>query len=506
MKKRYTGVSPGVYLTGAAAARTGDEMSGPALLLAALTAAGPAAEASSLLAAVTAAAAVGGPVFGMVLDRSARPGRLLAVALALHAAGLLLVLSALGRLPYALVLVIAVGTGLSGPALSGGWTAQLPRVAPPEGVARATALDAMTFGAASLIGPALAGTTAELLGATAAVLLSATLIAAALPVAWTLPARRPVAGRGPYRGTAVEGVPPRSGAVGQVPHRNVGADGDPQRYAAADGYPNRYAAADGDPNRYAAADGDPHRNTAVDGAQHQSTVARRAPHESTTADDDPHQNTAARRAPHGSAVLGDLAAGVRCIGRSPSLAGATVTSVASCAAQGVLITCTPLLGARFVGGAGRGALLLSGIAVASLAASAVLARSPGRRLTPDAVVRIGALLQAAALALAATGRPALLAATVVLAGAGEGPQLTALFAVRHREAPERLRGQVFTTGASLKIAGFALGAAVAGPMADWSLHGALLTAAGLHVAGALFASAGHPTRKKHPNKQGALDR
>ncbi|MFJ4340057.1 hypothetical protein [Streptomyces sp. NPDC088915] len=65
-----------------------------------------------------------------------------------------------------------------------------------------------------------------------------------------------------------------------------------------------------------------------------------------------------------------------------------------------------------------------------------------------------------------------------VAGIGEGPQLTALFAVRHREAPERLRSQVFTTGASLKTTGFALGAAVAGPVATWSLPGALLLAAG----------------------------
>ncbi|MGW7253908.1 MFS transporter [Streptomyces sp. NPDC054834] len=254
---------------------------------------------------------------------------------------------------------------------------------------RATALDAMTFGAASLAGPALAGIAAGLLGAPAAVVLSVTLIGAALPVAWTLPGR-------PGTGAAV------------------------------------------------------------------------------------------RPGPRAGTVVGDLTAGVRCIGRSPSLARATLTSVASCAAQGMLITCTPVLGARSLGGAGRGALLLSGIAVVSLAANAVFARLPGRGLTPDRVVRSGALLQAAALTLAATGRPAPLAAAVVLAGAGQGPQLTALFAVRHREAPERLRSQVFTTGASLKITGFALGAAVAGPMIGRSLPGTLLTAAGVQVVGALF--------------------
>ena len=56
-------------------------------------------------------------------------------------------------------------------------------------------------------------------------------------------------------------------------------------------------------------------------------------------------------------------------------------------------------------------------------------------------------------------------AAVALAGVADGPQLTAVFAVRHREAPARLRAQVFTTAASLKIAAGALGAALAGHLA-----------------------------------------
>lgn len=70
-----------------------------------------------------------------------------------------------------------------------------------------------------------------------------------------------------------------------------------------------------------------------------------------------------------------------------------------------------------------------------------------------------------------------------------GSTETALFAVRHREAPERLRGQIFTTGASLKLTGFAVGAAAAGPLATWSLPGALLTAAGIQLLAALSFSA-----------------
>ncbi|MGW3215382.1 MFS transporter [Streptomyces parvus] len=363
------------YLVGALLARTGDEMAGPALLLAAFTLTGSATGASSLLAAVTVSAAIGGPVLGALLDRSPRPGRLLAGALALYAAGLTVVLGGLGRVPVAVTLLVAVVTGLLGPALSGGWTAQLPRTVPAARLPRANALDAMTFGVAGLAGPVLAGGAAEALGAPTAVVVSAVFIAAAAPAAWRLP--------------PVSGPTARSQA---------------------------------------------------------------AP------------------------VTGIVTSGVRAIAGSRPLARATLTSVLSCAAQGMMIACLPLLGERAAGGAGFGAALLSCAALSALLANAVLARHP-HAIAPDTVLWAAPLLQAAALALAATGGPVALVMAVTVMGLAEGPQLTALFAVRHREAPERLRAQVFTTGSSLKITGFAVGAAVAGALADRFLPGALLIAA-----------------------------
>ncbi|GHE08296.1 hypothetical protein GCM10010339_56130 [Streptomyces alanosinicus] len=363
------------YAAGAVAARAGDEMSGPALMLAGYAVAGSASRASALLAAVMAAAAAGGPVLGAVLDRQRRPGRLLAAALVLYATGLVAILMGLGRLPFTVTLLIAVLTGLLGPALSGGWTGQLPRVVPGERLPRATALDAMTFGMASLTGPVLAGGLTQALGASTAVVVSAALIGSAAPAAWTLPGR-----------------------------------------------------------------------------------------------------TARAREARRTSLIGELAAGTRVIVKRPRLARATLASVVCCAAQGMLTACVPPLGARVLGGAGRGALLLSCAAVSALAANAVLARFP-QALTPDSVIWAAALVQAGALALAATGRPATLVLALLLAGIGEGPQLTALFAIRHREAPDQLRGQIFTTGASLKITGFAAGAALAGPLATWTLPGTLAVAA-----------------------------
>jgi hypothetical protein len=85
---------------------------------------------------------------------------------------------------------------------------------------------------------------------------------------------------------------------------------------------------------------------------------------------------------------------------------------------------------------------------------------------------------------------------VAVVGAGEGPQLTALFAVRHRESPEHMRGQIFTTAASLKIGGMAAGAALAGTLAGRSLTGCLLVAAGIELcAAAAYLLIGRPARR-----------
>ncbi|WP_098008938.1 MFS transporter [Streptomyces sp. sk226] len=437
MRKRY---SLRRYLVGAVVARAGDEMAGPALMLAGFAVAGSSVEASSLLAGVTLSAAIGGPLLGALLDRAARPGRLLAGALVLYATGLGAILAGLGRLPFAVTVLIAAVTGLAGPALSGGWTAQLPGVVPGDRLPRANALDAMTFSAAALTGPALAGGVAEVAGAPWAVVASVMLVALALPAAWTLPARSPVR-------------PTRAREEGAArPVRPVCPDGtgSPER-PAREGRPGRSAQVRGDR-------GDRGTRTA------------------TMAD--------------------DLLAGARIIVARPALARATLASTVSCVAQGMLTACVPLLGERVLGGAGRGAALLSCAAVSALLATAVLARFP-RALAPGTVIWAGALVQAAALASAATGSPLVLVVAVLATGCAEGPQLAALFTVRHREAPERLRGQVFTTGASVKITGFAVGAATAGPLATRSLPAALLLAAAVAAAAAPAYFAIRADRRPH---------
>ena len=191
----------------------------------------------------------------------------------------------------------------------------------------------------------------------------------------------------------------------------------------------------------------------------------------------------------GLASLGrQMAAGFAAIAARRPLLRATVTSVLSYAGIGMLLVCCPVLGTERLGSPARGALLISALAVTSLTANAVLARRPGPpprgRPRPDTWVLASTLVIGVSMAAAALAPGWLILVAVALGGAGEGPQLTALLAVRHRETPANLRGQVYTTAASLKIGGLAAGAALGGPLAGWSVTGCLLIAAGIELAAA----------------------
>ncbi|GAQ53506.1 MFS transporter [Streptomyces acidiscabies] len=182
-------------------------------------------------------------------------------------------------------------------------------------------------------------------------------------------------------------------------------------------------------------------------------------------------------------LLPDLRAGFRALLRIRPLARATLTSTLSHAGLGAFTAVTPFLGVQAFGAESAGAFLLAVLAFASLLASLALARRPGV-LSPDALLLASTVLIGSAFLLAVVDP---LAASV-LAGLGAGPQLVAVFAIRHREAPERLRGQVFSTGASLKISGYAVGAGVAAVCPPGE---ALVAAAGfqaLAVAGFLVLS------------------
>jgi MFS family permease len=193
-----------------------------------------------------------------------------------------------------------------------------------------------------------------------------------------------------------------------------------------------------------------------------------------------------------------VAAGFAAIVTRRPLLRATVTSVVSYAGIGMLLVCCPVLGAQRLGGSARGALLISAIAAASLIANWILAHWPLRG-QPDVRVLASTVVIGVSMAAAAAAPGWLTLAAVALGGIGEGPQLTALFAVRHRESPEHMRGQIFTTAASLKVGGLAAGAALAGPLAGRSVAACLFVAAGFELcAAAAYVLIGPPAKAARP--------
>jgi len=381
-EKRYTLTH---YLFGALPARLGDEMSGQAILLLGLAVSGSAALGSSLLAALTVSAALGGPLLGAILDRSPRPGRVLALSLGLYASGLLLVALLLGHAPIWIPISLALVSGFLMPSISGGWSSQLKSFVADEQVSRASAIDATTFNLAGLAGPALAGLIAAWFGASWAVVALVVFLLAALPMAWSLPRRQ------------------------------------------------------------------------------------------------------THKEDHTTSFRYDISAGFKVIRTNKALLRVTLTSVISYLGIGMLWVICPLIGSVVLGNTGYGGVLMSVLSVGALIATAAYAKWPTRH-SPDTVTFVTTLVLAVAMfILAFSGNAFVVLAAMLIAGLADGPQLAAIFAVRHREAPERHRSQVFTTGASLKITAAAIGALLAGQLAGSSLQLTILAACAVQtLAAALF--------------------
>jgi MFS family permease len=369
----------GWYLAGATLARMGDELSGPALLLFVVAVSGSGRRASVIYGGLTIAAGVGGPLFGIALDRSGRPGRLLATTIFAYGAGLGAVAVLAERAAAPVGFAVAAVVGLLAPALAGGWTSQLAAVVPAERLPRGHALDAATYNVASLAGPALAAGIAATLGAGWAIAGAVGLLLAAVPLAAALPPR-----------------------------------------------------------------------------EHAPEPAGRAV----------------------TAVASELAAGFRAIVMVPGLRRITAASCVAFFGYGVFIVSCPVLGRDRLGAGSDGVLLLCVAAAAGLLTTGLMARWPPSwrpEITFLAATAVAAL--AYLLPALAAGRVALLGGAAVL-GMADGPQLASIFAIRQRDAPRRLRGQIFTTAASVKLTSGAIGALAGGALLGAGADRALLAAAG----------------------------
>lgn len=155
MSAPATSSLPG-YLSTATLCRSATESAGPALLIVAVATLGSATTGSYLVACLTASAAIGGPVVGALVDRSASPRRGFTLAMLVMGAGLAAIALVIGHAPLGVVMALAVIAGLGYPALTGALSAQLPRLVPPDRLTHAYSADAATYSVAAVAAPPIA--------------------------------------------------------------------------------------------------------------------------------------------------------------------------------------------------------------------------------------------------------------------------------------------------------------------------------------------------------------
>jgi MFS family permease len=192
----------------------------------------------------------------------------------------------------------------------------------------------------------------------------------------------------------------------------------------------------------------------------------------------------------GGTLLGVARDGLRTILITPALRGTTVAGMFSLFGIGFLAVGFPVFcSERLDVERSAAGLLWAAFAVGSTVGALGLVRLQ-RRLPPERIVVAGLVAFGTLmlpLPLAASLPVALV--LVAVAAVADGPALTATFAVRQDWAPPDLQGQIFTTGAAMKVGSFALGSATGGALvAGVGPSGTLLATAGVVLLG---AAAGH---------------
>ncbi|ATE53720.1 MFS transporter [Actinosynnema pretiosum] len=186
-----------------------------------------------------------------------------------------------------------------------------------------------------------------------------------------------------------------------------------------------------------------------------------------------------------------LRRGLRHLAATPPLRGTTIASALGYGAVGLLATALPARLTELDGTPHRLGLLMAvletGCAAGLLALRRHLARWPPERVVLTALALYGAAL--ATWPLASTIWTLL--PLVALTGLVDAPVLPATISARQRYTPPALLGQLSTTGASLKIGTYALGAAAGGALlSTWPPSGVIwLAAAGQVIAATLGAAA-----------------
>ncbi|WP_367128933.1 MFS transporter [Saccharothrix sp. HUAS TT1] len=204
--------------------------------------------------------------------------------------------------------------------------------------------------------------------------------------------------------------------------------------------------------------------------------------------------TALRVPPHPPAEHPSLGAamkrGLRHLATTAPLRGATIASAVGYGSIGMLTTALPLHLTALGVDRDRTGLVWAAIEVGCVV-SVLAVRRHLPRWRPERVVFVAVALYGVTLALwPLTSHFPVLLGLALVSGIAQGPTLTATMTARQRYTPGPLLGQVSTTGASLKLGAFALGAAGGGALLTaWSPAAVILSVAVGQLAGSSLGAA-----------------
>jgi hypothetical protein len=159
------------YLGASFLSRTADEGARVALVLVAVDRLSSAALGGTLVATLLVPHVLTAPLVGAWVDRSPRPGAVLAITIAIFATGLATTVYTVGRSPLWLTYLVLAIAGSCGPAITGGLTSRVPGIVGPMREARAFGWDSLFYNLASMAGPASVALVAACAGPGAAILL-----------------------------------------------------------------------------------------------------------------------------------------------------------------------------------------------------------------------------------------------------------------------------------------------------------------------------------------------
>lgn len=196
-------------------------------------------------------------------------------------------------------------------------------------------------------------------------------------------------------------------------------------------------------------------------------------------------------------LLAVVRAGLTHLARTPPLRAATLASVVSYGAFGLLVVAFPLRMAHLGAGASAAGYLWTTLECGTVLS--ILLVSPRLHAIRPELVVSGAVA-AFGVGLAVLAVMPNVGTTLVVAGVAgfaEGPNLPAVFAARQRYSPDDLLAQVATTGVSLKIGAYALGSVLSGTLTGvLGTTGIILLAAACQFAASTIGltTSGHPIR------------